>query len=254
MTLACGGCIQCRLRRASEWALRITHEASEFSRNSFLTLTYAPEHLPSDGAVSIRAVQLFMKRLRKSIAPLRVRFFACGEYGAKLGRPHYHIMLFGYVFPDRRPWRRSPFGRVYRSDSLEALWPFGHSELGSVTLASAGYVSRYCVKKITGDAAEGHYGGRRAEFQLSSTCPGIGEAWALRNRDVWFAAGGIELKGRLVPVPKYYRTLLTDEDRRSLALSGRTSASEKLGRGGYVRVADFPRRSSSDSLEDDSGS
>lgn len=248
MTISCGHCIQCRIRRSAEWALRISHEASEYSENTFLTLTYAPEHFPSDGSISIRAVQLFMKRLRKFICPRRVRFFAVGEYGELFGRPHYHVLLFGYSFPDRVPSRRTRFGRAWRSASLEALWPFGRCELGSLSWHSASYVARYCIKKITGPLAEAHYGGLLPEFQLSSSRPGIGEAWASRNLDALFAAGGVELKGRMLPIPKYYRQLLSDAQRRSLSLSARTSSSLKLGRGGCVRVADFPGPSSDDDV------
>ena len=58
-----------------------------------------------DFSVRKDVMQRFMKRLRMKIG-VPVRYLLCGEYGEKRGRPHFHILLFGYAFPDRRPWRR----------------------------------------------------------------------------------------------------------------------------------------------------
>jgi hypothetical protein len=41
------------------------HEASLHIFNSFITLTYDPEHLPEDGSLNVLHFQKFMKRLRK---------------------------------------------------------------------------------------------------------------------------------------------------------------------------------------------
>jgi hypothetical protein len=40
----------------------------------FITLTYDPDHLPSDGSLDVSHFQKFMKRLRKKISPLKIRF------------------------------------------------------------------------------------------------------------------------------------------------------------------------------------
>lgn len=144
--------------RARDWGTRIAHEATLHEASSFLTLTYRDESLPLDGGLEVRAVQLFLKRLRKKLEPARVRFYACGEYGDSNARPHYHILLFGYDFPDKTVWRKSSSGfLLYRSKILEELWPFGHSEIGSVTPATGAYVARYCLKKVTGPPADDHY-------------------------------------------------------------------------------------------------
>ena len=50
LTLPCGNCIGCRLERSRQWAVRCMHEASLYEDNCFLTLTYSPEFLPSDGS------------------------------------------------------------------------------------------------------------------------------------------------------------------------------------------------------------
>ena len=92
--IPCGRCVACRLNRAREWSLRIMNELAYHKDACFLTLTYDDEHLPEDKSLSKRDFQLFMKRFRKDFG-LPVRFFACGEYGKKTFRPHYHVIFFG---------------------------------------------------------------------------------------------------------------------------------------------------------------
>jgi len=67
MTVPCGRCINCRLNRAQQWAIRITHEAQLHDTNSFVTLTYSDENLPLHNSLNPRHFTLFMKRLRKNL-------------------------------------------------------------------------------------------------------------------------------------------------------------------------------------------
>lgn len=67
LTLACGQCIGCRLERSRQWAIRCMHEAKMHRFNSFVTLTYAPEHLPENGQLVKRHPVLFIKRLREAL-------------------------------------------------------------------------------------------------------------------------------------------------------------------------------------------
>lgn len=240
MTVACGRCIGCRVDKSREWATRIAHEASLYEENSFLTLTYNDPSLPSDYSVSIRELQLFMKRLRKAIEPIKIRFFACGEYGDLNGRPHYHAIIFGYGFPDKVPWRKSASGLVcYRSAQLDRVWsrliddeyvPIGHAEIGTVTKQSGGYVARYVIKKIGGSAAPDHYErihsvtgevcNVKPEFMCCSTRPGIGSAFI----DAWgkdaFPSGFLVHQGQKCPVPRYYKNRVKDQIDRSSQPSG----------------------------------
>lgn len=188
--------------------------------NSFLTLTYSDEMLPSDGSVHVRELQLFMKRLRKAIAPQKVRYYACGEYGDRTWRPHYHLVLFGFGFPDRYPWKQSGSGfTLYRSPLLDRLWavdgrPLGHAEIGTVTAESGGYVARYVLKKVGGAPAKDHYlrphpvSGElfqvEPEFALMSSRPGIAGAWFDKFEGDVFPSDFLVLDGAKVPVPKYF--------------------------------------------------
>lgn len=146
-TVSCGKCIECCERYSNEWANRIMLEAKYHEKNCALTLTYNDENLPKDGSVSRREVQLFMKRLRKAIAPIKVRFFACGEYGAKGKRPHYHVIIFGYDFEDKDYYFTSNDGNdFFRSPLLEKIWPKGYSLVGPFNRNSAKYCAKYLNK------------------------------------------------------------------------------------------------------------
>ena len=103
--LPCGRCIGCRKERARSWMIRAVHEAQLHTENSFVTLTYGPGNLPAHGSLCYRDVQLFIKRFRKARGPFR--YLVCGEYGAQLLRPHYHMIMFGVGFPDRLRIRKT---------------------------------------------------------------------------------------------------------------------------------------------------
>jgi len=219
--LPCGGCIGCRLSKAQDWATRMHHEAALHDQNSFVTLTYADEHLPEDGSLSLRALQLFNKRLRKSLGDRAVRYFACGEYGDQTWRPHYHLILFGHQFPDLTAWSKSPTGHVlHRSENLERLWPFGHSLVGHVTHQSAAYVARYTLKKITGEPASTYYVRPHPvtgifyrvvpEFAVMSRRPGIGGDWFNKYASDCFPSDFVIVDGQKHPVPRFYKSKLSD--------------------------------------------
>lgn len=219
--LPCGQCLGCRLTKSRDWGLRCLHEAKMHSRNSFLTLTFSPEGLQEmcpTGSLSRRHVSDFMKRLRKKFGYESVRYFGCGEYGPKLGRPHYHLCLFGFDFEDKTLWRKHGQYSYYVSGDLQRLWPYGFSTIGDLTFESAAYVARYCVKKVTGLQAEEHYkkvcsdtGDERLlqkEFAAMSLRPGIGFSWFEKfgESDV-IPHDSCILKNSRCPVPRYYDKL-----------------------------------------------
>lgn len=173
LELPCGQCIGCRLERSRQWAMRCLHEASMHDVNSFITLTYDDEHLPVGGTLVYADFQRFMKRLRKAFEPLKIRFYAGGEYGEGTSRPHFHACLFGLHFHDRKYFKRTSAGeRIYTSDILSRLWPYGHSSVGNVTFQSAAYIARYCVAKVTGDLAAAHYRVVTEDGEIVDRVPG----------------------------------------------------------------------------------
>ena len=216
LKVPCGQCIGCRLERSRQWAVRCIHEAQLWRDNCFITLTYAPDHLPSDGSLCLRDFQLFMKRLRKRFGS-NIRFFHCGEYGEKHGRPHYHACLFNFDFPDKTLWQVTNGFPVYRSASLEELWPYGFSTVGSVTFESAAYVARYILKKVTGSDAEDHYTRVDAygvctslapEYVTMSRRPGIASGWFEKFSGDVYPSDFVVVRGRKMRPPRYYDNLL----------------------------------------------
>lgn len=199
----CGQCVGCRLDRSRQWAIRCIHEASLHSQNCFITLTYDDSHLTTSSLVP-RDFVLFMKRLRKMYGN-GIRFFHCGEYGSLNQRPHHHAILFNFDFPDRELWSVKRGFRLDRSASLEDLWPYGFSTIGSVTFESAAYVARYIMKKVTGDLAVEHYQGRVPEYVTMSRRPGIAYDWIRKFRDDVYPNDYVVIRGGIKSrPPRYY--------------------------------------------------
>lgn len=232
VTLKCGKCKACRLERARDWSIRCMHEAQMHQDNSFLTLTYADEHLPAPPSISKKEIQDFLLRLRDKIGR-SVRYYACGEYGEQLSRPHYHLLAFGFDPPDKRFHKRNKQGNpIWTSALIDDVWGKGHTWVGTVTQASAGYVARYLMKKQTGDNADNHYlwlgpDGRHyrlePEFNLMSKgrngTGGLGEAWYRKygDTDCHNQDYIVGRDGREYPVPRFYDKLLERQDPKRLA-------------------------------------
>lgn len=223
LKLPCGWCIGCRLEKSRQWALRCLHEASLYDFNCFVTLTYDNENMPDNGNLVYRDFQLFMKKLRKHTHPSKVRFFMGGEYGEKLGRPHFHACLFNYRPIDGKPIGKRNGHVLYESATLTKLWGKGHVSFGSLTFQSAAYVARYCMKKTTGSLAKFVYENHldpetgeifnfEPEFAHMSLKPGIGAGWFEKYKTDVYPSDRLAHDGRLVRPPKYYDNLIDKID------------------------------------------
>lgn len=183
----------------------------------FLTLTYDDNHLPSGGTLVPRDVQLFMKRLRKVLAPRKIRYYFVGEYGDETQRPHYHAALFGVSKQDLQ--------------SVRSVWNKGHIMLGDLTLHSAQYIAGYVTKKMTSKddprniyyTIDGQKIVRHPEFARMSTKPGIGAGavekifksmispdgviYGLEDGDV---PKSLKIGGKNMPLGRYMRRKLRE--------------------------------------------
>jgi len=246
----CSQCIGCRIARSKSWALRIMHEASLYpNENCFITLTYNPAHLPPYGSLEKRNFVLFMKRLRKHCKGVYavdklgggvhypIRFFHCGEYGSKLGRPHHHALIFNFDFLDRKLWKTTNTNhKIYRSKLLESLWvdsngqSIGYSSIGELTFESAAYCARYITKKINGEKKELHYLAKdyvdketgevppiSPEYITMSRRPGLGKNWLDKNLGDAYPKDYLTWKGRKLKVPEYYDKIYDIDNRREMA-------------------------------------
>lgn len=239
LSLPCGQCMGCRLERSRQWAVRCVHESKCFEDNCFVTLTFAPEHLPENGSLCRKHVQDFLKRLRKKFGngvfvPFKsafgggktlykkdnIRVFYCGEYGDQLGRPHYHLCLFNLDFKDRVKWKKVNDFWYYTSEILSELWKFGHSTVCDFSFETAAYVARYCTKKVNGKMAKEHYGDRLPEFAGMSLKPGIGKTWFDKYAESdLFPHDNVVSRGAKSKPPRYYDILRERKDPVNFALA-----------------------------------
>ena len=164
--------------------------------------------------------QKFVKRLRKEVG--EVRYLMCGEYGSKLARPHFHYIIFGYDFPDKRYCKKSLSGStLYRSEQLEKIWTFGHAWIGEVDFKTCAYVASYITKKVNGDKAIEHY--RRTdeagndywltpEFSYMSRRPGIATKWWEKFHQDVTTGDSVLINGTQAKPPRFYDKLLEEMD------------------------------------------
>lgn len=192
--LPCGRCLACRIARSREWAERCLHELDSWKESAFVTLTYNDAHIPVSGNLVKAHLQGFIKRLRENLRQdgRSLRYFGCGEYGEKYGRPHYHIILFG-IGPD---------------DNARLLdaWPSGWVHQGSVTRYSCQYVSGYVIDKYSGKADPLAHLHSVRPFQVQSQ--GIGRDWLDKNAEQVMYDVGIRRNGKVEGMPRYYRKRL----------------------------------------------
>lgn len=247
--LSCGQCIECKLKKSREDAMRCVHEASLYGReNSFVLLTYADKFKEVDGSercVPFSLVhddfQRFMKRLRKAYGEKKIKYFMSGEYGEPCPdngftfRPHYHSCLFNVRFEDAQYFKKSPSGaKLYRSRILERLWPYGHCTFGEVTFESAAYVARYVTKKITCPNTENMYADVDVETgevrlripEYSERSNGLGLGWLQKYAGDLVYDGKIVVRGKKMGAPRYYKDKL-----QGVTLGGHTVRvrNQKLG-------------------------
>lgn len=208
----CGQCMPCRVNRRRLWTARLMLEASQHQACSFVTLTYDKEHLPCNGSLRPRDLQLFLKRLRKLIAPAKLRYYAVGEYGDITSRPHYHLALFGVdsLMLVRQAW------------SVDGI-PLGLVHCGTLTQESAAYIVSYVVKRLTSTEDARLAEGQEPEFARMSLRPGLGagavdafvNAVSARGVSSRYRVGHevpstFRTAGKFFPLGRYLRRKITD--------------------------------------------
>lgn len=206
----CGQCVSCRITKRMAWTLRILLESKLYADSSFVTLTYDDEHYPSDGNLSKDDLQRFIKRLRRRLGDHKIRYYACGEYGEKSGRAHYHLIVFG-------------MSSVLSDQIVKDAWTQGFSSVAPISRERAAYVAKHNSKFMTKE----EIGDRVPEFSLMSRRPGIGNGMvpnivkAMKQGNVNFMDDDgfmvreklptvMRFQGRLYPVDNYLRNKIVD--------------------------------------------
>lgn len=157
-SVPCGKCYACLTNRRTAWTIRLKEELLSSKSAVFVTLTYEDSNLEFNDnqvhSVNKVTLQKFFKRLRKKI---KFRYYAVAEYGTNTFRPHYHILMFNVM--------------EKHHDMILEAWNLGQIDIGTVTLASIGYVTKYHVNK--GQYPEG----ATPPFTLMSRRPPIGHEY-----------------------------------------------------------------------------
>ena len=215
----CGQCLACRLQQTRQWADRCVLEAKKYKDNYFITLTYDDAHLPPNASLRPKDLQLFMKRLRRHFEGVKIRFLACGEYGTKTMRPHYHVLVFNCPLNDVIDvfQRYDPLHKRYvkylrdkaanenlrHSKTIYDLWIDGKTKehlglisVGQFNYDTAAYVSQYVTKKTNPKMKQIYEDLHLVpEFLRMSNRPGIGADYFHDHDD------GVYASHLIVPSP-----------------------------------------------------
>lgn len=225
LKLPCGQCTECKSLRAVEWATRAKHEISLHRENSFITLTYNDENLPSH-LVLKDPFQKFIKRLRKKLKDKNIRYMVSHEYGSQYFRPHHHAIIFGWNPQGQYEPRKTKSGEtIFRSRELETLWTEGFSSVGTANERTAYYIASYAIKGKkhniclpNGEITE------VSDLFDSSKRPAIGLNYLIENQKQIIHSGN--------PVPRYYLKKLKElnpslhehhENKKMMNLKNRSS-------------------------------
>ncbi|QXP44128.1 MAG: replication initiator protein [Arizlama microvirus] len=213
LLVPCGKCLQCRIRKRKEWAMRMLHESEEWDNSIFVTLTYDNENRPPFKSLRQEDLTKFLKRLRKRLHnedQRKIRYFACGEYGdppelIKVGgkmiltegyQPHYHLIIFGLSLKEK--------DKKLVRDS----WKLGRIHFGLAEKDSMNYVSSYIHDKLSGELAEKEYTKKNREPVFRRLSMGLGKQFALRNKKQLEQQLHITVNGKKNAIPRYYINLL----------------------------------------------
>jgi hypothetical protein len=221
--VACGQCMECRIKKSREWSTRMILESKMHTQNCFITLTYNDENRPPNKSLTKEHIVKFLKKYRKSIEPLKLRFYATGEYGETTQREHYHACIFGHKPTDLVAYKRNKQGdMLYRSPSLEKLWKYGYVSVGEFNSTTAEYCAKYVTKAILGLDAEDAYSyveestgeiiKREPPYQTMSSKPGLGATFYKKYKTDLYPQDQVIIDGKPRNIPEYFDGLLKKED------------------------------------------
>lgn len=204
----CRQCMCCRLKKVQ--SLRMMSDLYLYDRYmngqgaSFVTLTYSDAFLPvnDSGIITLRKsdFQKFNKRFRINLMRnnlnIPYKFIACGEYGGKLSRPHYHIIMLGIT-------------QAIADEFVPLSWNHiknGISDIGSLARGGLNYVLKYCTKASLGNDAKKLYDDNGVERPFICHSKSLELDYFNRNlQEIEDNNFALRHKGKLVTLPNYYR-------------------------------------------------
>jgi len=160
--VGCGFCLACKVNDRRVWTSRQLLESMLHKHTTFLTLTYADEHMPERASLDPAHTRDFIKRLRWHAKGRDLRYYLVGEYGKSGSRkwnPHYHASIFGLS--------------CIEQSLVDKSWKYGYSLLKEFTVETAAYTAEYIMKKMT-KAQDLRLDGRYPEYSRKSLKPALG--------------------------------------------------------------------------------
>lgn len=247
MLIPCGQCIGCRIRQREDWTTRIELEARDYPKEQvwFITLTYDDDHVPGmivkTGEIMRKVqytwkpeekrpesvqillyedIQKFLKRLRKAYKG-KLRYFVAGEYGEQTGRPHYHMILYGWEPTDLENLYKIHHNGYYNSKWMAELWGMGQIQIAQAVPETYRYVAGYVTKKmyeIDGKKANAYYElGQTKPFACMSLKPGLGDHYYQEHKAEIWRQGYIQCtNGKQAQIPRYYEKQMEAENPQRL--------------------------------------
>jgi len=204
----CGKCPVCRQRRSDGWIFRLNQQRKISKSTLFVTLTYSDENLPRTPnnlpTLDRSDLRNFFKRLRKMHGrTTTLKYYACGEYGSRFARPHYHIILFNAV-----------------PRYVQLAWTLKGNVLGKVdvqtpTKGAIAYVTGYVMKPQTVPLHERD--DRLKEYSVMSK--GLGANYINQRTQNYHAQNPTavyltENGGKKLAMPRYYKEKIYDDEMR----------------------------------------
>ena len=140
----CGSCSVCINEKMNNWVIRNFYEAKKNEDISFITLTYRD----SSYILVKKDLQDFIKRLRTNLQrsgyDKKIRYFACGEYGTKKGRCHFHLLIYGWKDPNAKYLDINKKGSILmKSDLIEKTWGLGRTSYQTFNHYEIPYLAIY---------------------------------------------------------------------------------------------------------------
>lgn len=258
INIPCGKCGRCIQRKKMEWSFRMVNEMIHSKIAYFVTLTFAPEHVPYNKYgrktlietrkqdLEIWKTQLGRKRITKKMKQQcldRSLQGFCKRVRQNQRRtditiesltngltPYDKIKFFGCGEYGENNTKRPHYHLILYNASIQAIeksWTLGGIHIAPATEADIAYVTKYMDKSINEEKNKQIM--RTPEFHTMSE--GIGKhyidknkSWHKRNLDILYVTNQAGIK---IPMPKYYREkLFTDEERKDQVIIVTTTLEE----------------------------
>lgn len=231
VNVPCGKCENCVKRRRMEWCFRLEYELKRCKTAWFVTFTYEKVKYDKYGNASLwpkhltkffKRLRLYEKRKEYSYESLynnlndndKIKYYACGEYGEDFGRPHYHAIIFNASQKCiKDAWMNYNVEQTKKGEKItgkDKNWLPGYVFIKKATPESIAYVTKY-MDKWRNKKQDWK---KQREFNVSSMNVGSGFVTKMtdyyrKNLDINYV---ISDKGIKIPMPRYYRLKMLNEE------------------------------------------